>query len=140
MGGGGILGSIVGGIAGFMVGGPAGAAIGAGMGGTTGMQYDQQQAALKAQKQANAQQAKFQQESLAQQQAAQQQATQQAEKQAKVSEQTMNAATKKSPDVSSIMAAAEATQQGGLGSTMLTGPTGIDPNDLKLNKSTLLGA
>lgn len=89
---------------------------------------------------ARKEQERYQAQALVQQKEAQQQATQQAEKQAKASEETMNAATRKNPDVSSIMAAAEATQQGGLGSTMLTGATGIDPNDLKLNKSTLLGA
>lgn len=82
----------------------------------------------------------YQREALAQQERAQQEAKLSAEKQAKTSEETMNAATRKNPDVASIMAAAEATQQGGLGSTMLTGASGIDPNDLKLNKSTLLGA
>jgi len=81
-----------------------------------------------------------QKQALAQQEKAQQEAKLSAEKQAKTSEETMNAATRKNPDVSTIMAAAEATQQGGVGSTMLTGPSGIDPNDLKLNKSTLLGA
>lgn len=29
---------------------------------------------------------------------------------------------------------------GGIGSTMLTGPQGVDPNSLALGKSTLLGA
>jgi Na+-translocating ferredoxin:NAD+ oxidoreductase RnfG subunit len=89
---------------------------------------------------ARKQQEAYQRQALTQQQTAQQEAKVTAEKQAKTSEETMNAATRKNPDVSSIMAAAEATQQGGLGSTMLTGATGIDPNDLKLNKSTLLGA
>lgn len=89
---------------------------------------------------ARKQQDAYQKQALAQQETAQQEAKTAAEKQAKTSEETMNAATRKNPDVSSIMAAAEATQQGGLGSTMLTGATGIDPNDLKLNKSTLLGA
>lgn len=89
---------------------------------------------------ARKQQEAYQKQALANQEKAQQDARASAEKQAKVSDETMNAATKKSPDVSSIMAAAEATQQGGIGSTMLTGATGVDPNDLKLNKSTLLGA
>lgn len=82
----------------------------------------------------------YQREALAQQERAQQEAKLSADKQAKTSEETVNAATRKNPDVSNIMAAAEATQQGGIGSTMLTGATGVDPNDLKLNKSTLLGA
>lgn len=89
---------------------------------------------------ARKQQEAYQKQALANQEKAQQEAKLSAEKQAKTSEETMNAATRKNPDVSSIMAAAEATQQGGIGSTMLTGASGIDPNDLKLNKSTLLGA
>ncbi len=89
---------------------------------------------------ARKQQEAYQRQALAQQEQAQQEAKLSAEKQAKTSEETMNAATRKNPDVASIMAAAEAQQQGGVGSTMLTGATGIDPNDLKLNKSTLLGA
>lgn len=101
--------------------------------------YSGERAADAAEKAAKQQQA-IQKQSLQQQQTAQQEAKTAAEKQAKTSEETMNAATRKNPDVSNIMAAAEATQQGGVGSTMLTGATGVDPNDLKLNKSTLLGA
>jgi hypothetical protein len=89
---------------------------------------------------ARREQAAIQNKSLAMQKQAQAEASAAAEKQAKASEQAMNAANRKSPDVSSIVAAAETTQQGGVGSTMLTGPTGVDPNDLKLGKSTLLGA
>lgn len=89
---------------------------------------------------ARKQQEAYQKQALANQEKAQQEAKLSADKQAKTSEETVNAATRKNPDVSNIMAAAEATQQGGIGSTMLTGATGVDPNDLKLNKSTLLGA
>lgn len=90
--------------------------------------------------QAQREQAAMQKQALAQQKAAQAESTAAAQTQAKAAEQTMNAATRKSPDVSGIMAAAESLQQGGVGSTMLTGPTGVDPNELKLGKSTLLGA
>ena len=89
---------------------------------------------------AQAEQAAIQRQSLAQQKAATEEAKIAAQEQKKAGEEQINAATRKSPDVSGIMAAAESLQQGGVGSTMLTGPTGIDPNDLKLNKNTLLGA
>lgn len=89
---------------------------------------------------ARAEQAEYQRQALQLQEKAQGEAKSAAQAQAKASEQQINAATRKSPDVSSIQAAAESMQQGGVGSTMLTGATGVDPNDLKLNKSTLLGA
>jgi hypothetical protein len=91
-------------------------------------------------REARAQQEAYQSQSLAMQKKAQAEAAASAAKQAKASDEAVNAATRKSPDVSSIVAASEAAQQGGVGSTMLTGPTGVDPNDLKLGKSTLLGA
>ena len=86
------------------------------------------------------QNAAYQEKSLQMQKTAQAEANVAAQEQKKAAEQTMNAATRKAPDVSGIMAAAESVQQGGIGSTMLTGPAGVDPNDLKLGKSTLLGA
>ena len=101
--------------------------------------YSGERAAKNAER-ARAEQAEYQRQSLAMQEKAQQESRLAAQEQKKASEQQINAATRKSPDVSSIQAAAEAMQQGGVGSTMLTGPTGIDPNDLKLNKNTLLGA
>lgn len=101
--------------------------------------YQGEKAADRAE-QAQREQAAIQKQALAQQKQAQTEATAAAQTQAKAAEQTMNAATRKAPDVSGIMAAAESVQQGGIGSTMLTGPAGVDPNDLKLGKSTLLGA
>jgi hypothetical protein len=53
-------------------------------------------------------------------------------------EQT-NAANAKAPNVSAIQSAVEVAAKGGAGSTMLTGPAGIDPSSLTLGKSTLLG-
>lgn len=41
---------------------------------------------------------------------------------------------------SQIMPGAGGKGGGGIGSTMLTGPTGVDPSALSLGKSTLLGA
>jgi hypothetical protein len=101
--------------------------------------YQGERAADQAER-AQREQAAIQNKSLAMQKEAQAEARVAAQEQKKASEEQINAATRKSPDVSGIMAAAESVQQGGVGSTMLTGPTGVDPNDLKLGKSTLLGA
>lgn len=45
----------------------------------------------------------------------------------------------KAPDVNALLAAAQEAAKGGPSSTMLTGPSGIDPSALTLGKSTLLG-
>lgn len=73
------------------------------------------------------------------QEKAQNQATQQAKSQEIAADQAFNAANKKKPDVANIMAQAQQDAQGGVGSTMLTGPQGVDASALKLGKSTLLG-
>lgn len=61
-----------------------------------------------------------------------------AEKQATASEQAMNAANKKKPDITSILAAAQQASRGGGNSTMLTGPQGAAPSTL--GSSSLLGS
>lgn len=66
-------------------------------------------------------------------------ATANAKKTAADSERATNAAGAKAPDVAALLSGAEAAAKGGAGSTMLTGPSGIDPSALKLGKSTLLG-
>lgn len=86
------------------------------------------------------QQKKSQEKALEQQKKAQTEAKTAAEVQAKSSEQAINAANKKSPDISSIMSEATQDAKGGAAGTMLTGPQGIDPNQLSLGKSTLLGS
>lgn len=68
-----------------------------------------------------------------------QESKRQADQQAKVAEQNFNKANAKSPDVASIMSAAQQAAKGGASGTMLTGPQGIDPNALSLSKNTLLG-
>jgi len=83
-------------------------------------------------------QSKLQKESLAQQKAAQEQATAAAGAQAKSSEEAINAATQRAPDVSGIME--NAAEGGSPMSTMLTGPLGVSKDELKLGKKTLLGA
>ena len=77
---------------------------------------------------------------LSKQEAAQTQAVGAAEKQRQTSEMTINQANRKKPDVSSIMQSAGESASGGAAGTMLTGPTGVNPNALSLGKSTLLGS
>ena len=77
---------------------------------------------------------------LGNQEKAQAQAVNAAEGQRKKSEMAINQANRQQPNVAGIMQSASAAAQGGAGGTMLTGPTGVDPNALALGKSTLLGS
>ena len=79
-------------------------------------------------------------EAKSKQESAQAQAVTAAERQRLTSQMAINQANRKKPDVSSIMQAAGASASGGASGTMLTGPTGVDPNALSLGKSTLLGS
>jgi len=80
--------------------------------------------------------AKNQQEkALQQQKKAQSAAAGTAASEQRMSQQAQAAANRKAPDIASLMASA-----GTPGSnTMLTGPSGVNPNTLSLGKSTLLG-
>lgn len=80
-----------------------------------------------------------QKEALKKQAGAQEEARMAARSQARQSDEAMGRANRKTPDTGGIMAAASQAAQGGPGSTMLTGPTGVDPNALSLGKNTLLG-
>ena len=112
--------------------------------------------ARKAGKQAERAQAEnvtLQQQNLAQQeQAAQQQAaafaaqesatakaTQDAERQANLADQANNRANKKRPNVGARLEANQAASTAGAGSTMLTGPGGVDTGSISLGRNTLLG-
>ena len=78
---------------------------------------------------------------LGNQQAAQAQAVKAAEGQRKRSEMAINQANRQTPNVAGIMQSARAGGgDSGASGTMLTGPTGVDPNALALGKSTLLGS
>ncbi len=83
---------------------------------------------------------KKQKEGLRKQEAAQQEAVRAAQNQQRKSEMAINQANRRAPDVNSIMQAANSASKGGPSGTMLTGPTGVDPNALSLGKSTLLGS
>jgi len=76
---------------------------------------------------------------LSKQEAAQQQAVNAAQGQRKRSEMAINQANREQPNVAGIMESASASAAGGPSGTMLTGPTGVNPNALSLGKSTLLG-
>ena len=67
------------------------------------------------------------------------QAREAAEASANDATRAQNKANAKMPDVNALLAAAQAAGKGGAGSTMLTGPAGVDPAALTLGKSTLLG-
>ena len=75
---------------------------------------------------------------LSKQESAQAQAVNAAQGQRKKSEMAINQANRQTPNVAGIMESASA--MGGASGTMLTGPTGVDPNALALGKSTLLGS
>ena len=80
-----------------------------------------------------------QEDAMRQQQAAQAEAAKQAKLQAEQSQAAMRTANRRAPDVSGIMQAAQESAQGGPSSTMLTGPMGVNPQDLQLGRSSLLG-
>lgn len=79
-----------------------------------------------------------QKQAMAEQRQAQSQAAAAAESQRQKSEMAMRAANRRQPDIAGIMQSAAETSSGP-SSTMLTGPSGISPQDLALGRSTLLG-
>ena len=81
---------------------------------------------------------KKQAQALSRQESAQTQAVNAAQGQRKKSEMAINQANRQTPNVQGIMESASAA--GNAAGTMLTGPTGVDPNALALGKSTLLGS
>ena len=80
-----------------------------------------------------------QQEAMRKQEEAQKQALDIQKKQAATAEQNVNRANRKQPDVAAISQQSQAMAGQGGGSPMLTGPQGVNPNELALGKSTLLG-
>lgn len=109
------------------IGAGTAAAIGIGAGAMKN-QYDQGKKAVAAQERG-----------LAMQQEAQATSVKQAEAQASASQQAVNRANQASPDTAAIMSEAGQAAKGGGAGTMLTGPMGVDPNQLALGKNTLLG-
>lgn len=80
-----------------------------------------------------------QQKSLTQQKTAQDTAKAAALSTQRKGELAQNAANMKTPDIASILARASGPSKSGIGSTMLTGPGGVNTGDLTLGKSSLLG-
>ncbi|CAB4165254.1 hypothetical protein UFOVP824_44 [uncultured Caudovirales phage] len=83
--------------------------------------------------------ARAQRDAMNQQAEAQNRAAKAAGDQANKSEQAIREANRNAPDVSNILANASKMSSGGAASTMLTGPGGVDPSQLSLGRSTLLG-
>ena len=75
-----------------------------------------------------------------QQKQAQDAAVAQARSQQRRSQQAMAAANRQEPNVANIMGRAAAEMGNSGASTMLTGPTGVNPMDLSLGRSSLLGS
>lgn len=73
------------------------------------------------------------------QSSAQNEARANAEKQATAADQAQNKANQKKPDTSAILSAAGQAGKAGESGTMLTGPMGVNANQLNLGKNTLLG-
>jgi hypothetical protein len=59
---------------------------------------------------------------------------------ASAADQNFNKANQKTANTSAILSAAQQSGKMGASGTMLTGPQGVDPNQLSLGKSTLLGS
>lgn len=62
-----------------------------------------------------------------------------ADRQAKAAEQAMNAQNQKRPNTSEILDAATQAGRAGVSGTMLTGPQGIQKDQLALGRNALLG-
>ena len=71
---------------------------------------------------------------------AQDEARRTALKNEKNAQEAQNRADQKSPDTAFILSAAQQASKGGASGTMLTGPLGVDPDALKLGKTSLLGS
>lgn len=81
-----------------------------------------------------------QEKAMEQQKQAQNSAVAQARSQQRKSQQAMAAANRQEPNVANIMGRAAAEMGNTGSSTMLTGPTGVNPMDLSLGRSSLLGS
>lgn len=81
----------------------------------------------------------MQKEAMSQQKRAQDAAAAQARSQQRRSQQAMAAANRAEPAVADIMGRAAAEAGGGPSSTMLTGPMGVNPQELQLGRTSLLG-
>lgn len=76
---------------------------------------------------------------LRRQEKAQRDAEARAISQQRRSEQEFAKANRKQPDIGSILEGEQQAALSGASSTMLTGPGGVDPNQLRLGRRSLLG-
>lgn len=74
------------------------------------------------------------------QKAAQGQAQRAAAAQAQKAEEATNRALAKTPDTMAMLSANQRRAKGGIAGTMITGPAGVNPSNLTLARTTLLGA
>lgn len=74
------------------------------------------------------------------QQSAEQRAAQQAREQATKAERDFNRLNQKKPNLAAMLEGNLSAASGGAGSTMLTGPAGVDMSAMKLGKTSLLGS
>lgn len=58
---------------------------------------------------------------------------------AKAADEATNRANQKRPNANAILASAQQAAKGGMGGTLLTGPQGVNPGEMSLGKSSLLG-
>lgn len=58
---------------------------------------------------------------------------------AQAADRAFNAANGKRPDLAALLTGNKSAAGMGVGGTMLTGPSGVDPGNLLLGKKTLLG-
>ena len=58
---------------------------------------------------------------------------------AQSADEANNRANQKRPNANAILASAQQAAKGGMGGTLLTGPQGVNPGEMSLGKSTLLG-
>jgi hypothetical protein len=83
--------------------------------------------------------AKMQRQAMQEQKRVQDAAAASARSQQRRSQQAMAAANRAEPAVADIMGRAAAEMGGGPSSTMLTGPMGVNPQELQLGRTSLLG-
>lgn len=77
--------------------------------------------------------------SAAAQKRAQRQALANSRAAAQSADEANNRANQKQPNANALLAAAQQAASGGVGGTLLTGPQGVNPGEMSLGKSTLLG-
>jgi DNA-directed RNA polymerase beta subunit len=82
---------------------------------------------------------KDRQDMMRKQEVAQTQQLAETKQQTQTSQQNINRANQRRPDSQASMDMAATAGGGGASGTMLTGPQGIDPQQLALGKNTLLG-